>query len=183
MSFPIIQRVPQKSKLLFPICNLIILQAWEWASQRNPETCDHYIIFTIFLLKMWKLCIICNYFRISYVLKNPEIQKTLMPDSGYGLCHCETMLHNFCLVHWAHTHNDLCNWSRINLCMCPANESRRYNVTSFLIDWAHSRIHKMIPVWCTELHVPVLWIPVWYCVSATEYTAVAAAAGAAAEGA
>ena len=114
---------------------------------------------------MWKLCIICNYFRISYVLKNPEIQKTLMPDSGYGLCHCETMLHNFCLVHWAHTHNDLCNWSRINLCMCPANESRRYNVTSFLIDWAHTqndpRLVHWIPCTCLMDSSLVLCLSYW----------------------
>ena len=26
----------------------------------------------------------------------------------------------------------------ISLCMCPANERRRYIVTSFLIGWAHT---------------------------------------------
>ena len=31
---------------------------------------------------MWKLCIICNYFRISYALKNPEIKKN--PENSHA---------------------------------------------------------------------------------------------------
>ena len=40
---------------------------------------------------------------------------------------------------WAHNHCEMCPLSLagIILCMRPANERRRYNVTSSLIGWAH----------------------------------------------
>ena len=54
------------------------IQPWELACQRNPENYDHGTIFTVILFKMWKLCIICDDFRIFYALK---ILKTLMPEN------------------------------------------------------------------------------------------------------
>ena len=35
-----------------------------------------------------------------------------------------------------HFHDAL--WSGISLGMCPAKEKRRYNVTTFLLGWAHT---------------------------------------------
>ena len=53
----------------------------------------------------------------------------------------------------------------IILYMHPANERWPYNVTSSLIGWAHSRIHKMIPAsdQCQvknmpSLNVSILWV-------------------------
>ena len=34
---------------------------------------------------------------------------------------------------------EICKGTEIILCMCPANERRRYNVMSSLIDWTHSQ--------------------------------------------
>ena len=57
----------------------------------------------------------------------------------YAPSQWETTLQCNVVPHWLDTHKMIPANTGIILCMCPANERQRYNVTSPLIGWAHTK--------------------------------------------
>ena len=121
---------------IFP-CLRLLISTHDTVQLNEYILCSHFGVFT----KMWSgvTNILQNSLIGSRFLHSHQahlLDITVHPmEYTYGLSCivCLWLSILFCV------YMDSCDRSGIILCMCPANERRRYNVTSSLIVWAHSQ--------------------------------------------